>query len=63
MGRWRRIYFMTPTFFPAGGVVKLFDYVNHAISLGYEPVIAAPNVRGVQNGYSSIWDLNYTSLR
>ncbi|MBA2513093.1 MAG: hypothetical protein H0V26_02020 [Solirubrobacterales bacterium] len=30
---------------------------------GYEPVIAAPNVRGVQNGYSSIWDLNYTSLR
>jgi len=41
-GRWKRIYFMTPTFFPAGGVVKLFDYVNHAISLGYEPVIACP---------------------
>ncbi len=41
-GRWKRIHFMTPTFFPAGGVVKLFDYVNHAISLGYEPVIASP---------------------
>ncbi len=41
-GRWKRIYFMTPTFFPSGGVVKIFDYVNHALSLGYEPVIACP---------------------
>jgi hypothetical protein len=36
------MYFMTPTFRPVGGVVKIFDYVNHAISLGYEPVIACP---------------------
>ena len=35
-----RMYFMTPTFRPVGGVVKIMDYVNHAISLGYEPVIA-----------------------
>ncbi len=41
-GRWKRIYFMTPTLFPIGGVVKVFDYVNHAISLGYEPVISCP---------------------
>ena len=38
----RRMYFMTPTFRPVGGVVKVFDYVNHAVSLGYEPVIACP---------------------
>ena len=37
-----RMYFMTPTFRPVGGVVKIMDYVNHAISLGYEPVIACP---------------------
>lgn len=40
--RWKRINFMTPTLFPSGGVVKVFDYVNHALSLGYEPVIACP---------------------
>lgn len=33
---------MTPTFRPVGGVVKIFDYVNHARSLGYEPVVACP---------------------
>src|SRR5215213_7438757 len=38
----RRMYFMTPTFRPVGGVVKVMDYVNHARSLGYEPVIACP---------------------
>ena len=42
MDRWRRMYFMTPTFRPVGGVVKVFDYVNHALSLGYEPIIACP---------------------
>ena len=40
--RWRRIYFLTPTFRPVGGVVKIFDYVNHARSLGLEPVICCP---------------------
>lgn len=38
----RRMYFLTPTFRPVGGVVKVFDYVNHALSLGYEPVICCP---------------------
>ena len=42
MGEWKRMYFMTPTFRPVGGVVKVFDYVNHALSLGYEPIIACP---------------------
>ena len=41
-GRGRRIYFLTPTFTPVGGVVKIFDYVNHALSLGYEPVVCCP---------------------
>jgi hypothetical protein len=41
-GEWRRMYFLTPTLRPVGGVVKIFDYVNHARSLGYEPVIACP---------------------
>lgn len=42
MGEWNRMYFMTPTFRPVGGVVKIFDYVNHALALGYEPIIACP---------------------
>ena len=42
MSEWKRMYFMTPTFRPVGGVVKVFDYVNHALSLGYEPIIACP---------------------
>lgn len=37
-----RMYFLTPTFRPVGGVVKIFDYVNHARSFGYEPVICCP---------------------
>ena len=40
--RWRRIYFLTPTFRPVGGVVKIFDYVNHTGTLGLEPVICCP---------------------
>lgn len=42
MSAWKRMYFMTPTFRPVGGVVKVFDYVNHALALGYEPVICSP---------------------
>lgn len=38
----RTMYFLTPTFRPVGGVVKIFDYVNHAIEDGYEPVICCP---------------------
>ncbi len=29
----------------------------------YQSLVASPNVRGVQNGYSTTWDLNFTSLR
>ena len=29
----------------------------------YQAIIASPNVRGVQNGYSTWWDLNFSSLR
>ena len=42
MGGKQRMYFLTPMFEPVGGVVKVFDYVNHAVELGYEPVIASP---------------------
>lgn len=37
-----RIYFLTPTFRPVGGVIKVFDYARHAQELGYEPVICCP---------------------
>ena len=42
MGGKQRMYFLTPMFEPVGGVVKVFDYVNHAVALGYEPIIACP---------------------
>jgi peptide/nickel transport system substrate-binding protein len=29
----------------------------------YQSVVASPNVRGVQNGYSSTWDWSFTSIR
>jgi len=29
----------------------------------YQAIVASPNVRGVQNGYSTTWDWNFTSLR
>jgi peptide/nickel transport system substrate-binding protein len=29
----------------------------------YQAIAASPNVRGVQNGYSTTWDYNFTSLR
>jgi peptide/nickel transport system substrate-binding protein len=29
----------------------------------YQSLVASPNVRGVQNGYSTTWDWNFTSLR
>ena len=41
-GGWDRIFFLTPSFYPAGGIVKVFDYVNHALSLGLEAVVCSP---------------------
>jgi hypothetical protein len=37
-----RIYFLTPTFRPVGGVIKIFDYALHALNLGYQPIICCP---------------------
>jgi hypothetical protein len=39
MKRMDRIYFLLPGFRPAGGVVKVLDYVTHARDLGHEPVV------------------------
>lgn len=33
---------LTPTFRPVGGVVKIFDYVVHAQSVGLEPIVYCP---------------------
>jgi len=51
---------------------KAWAQVNHDIVAqapaipymwDYQAVVASPNVRGVQNGYSTTWDWNFTSLR
>jgi hypothetical protein len=36
------MHFLTPTFRPAGGVVKIFDYLVHALELGYDAHVHAP---------------------
>jgi peptide/nickel transport system substrate-binding protein len=38
----------------APGITYMWDY---------QALAASPNVRGVQNGYSTTWDLNFTSVR
>lgn len=43
MGRFERIFFLTPSFKPVGGVVKVFDYVEHARVRGYEAVVCCPD--------------------
>ncbi len=51
---------------------KVWADVNHDITAlapaipymwDYQTLAVSPNVRGVQNGYSTIWDLNFSSLR
>jgi peptide/nickel transport system substrate-binding protein len=51
---------------------KAWAQVNHDIVAqapaipymwDYQSIACSPNVRGVQNGYSTIWDLNFTSIR
>jgi hypothetical protein len=37
------MHFLTPTFQPAGGVVKLFDYLVHALDLGYVTQVHCPH--------------------
>jgi len=29
----------------------------------YQSVVISPNMRGVQSGYSTTWDWNFTSVR
>src|SRR5437764_14896723 len=41
-----RFHFITPTYRPAGGVVKVFDYVAHALELGYEADVHCPLALG-----------------
>lgn len=36
-----RTFFWIPTYKPVGGVLKVFDYVNHALSLGHEAIIVS----------------------
>lgn len=42
MEKWRRIYFLLPTFQPIGGMVRDLCFAHHALALGYEPVIYCP---------------------
>jgi glycosyltransferase involved in cell wall biosynthesis len=37
-----RFHFLTPTYRPAGGVVKVFDYLVHALDLGYAAEVHCP---------------------
>jgi hypothetical protein len=36
------MHFVTPTYRPAGGVVKVFDYLVHALDLGYDAHVHCP---------------------
>lgn len=37
-----RIWFLTPSYHPVGGVVKVFDYVLHALDRGHECIVTSP---------------------
>lgn len=36
------MWVLTPSYRPVGGVVKIMDYVNHALEMGFEVVLACP---------------------
>ena len=36
------VRFLTPTYRPAGGVIKVFDYLVHALELGYRAAVHCP---------------------
>ena len=40
------MHFLTPTYRPAGGVVKVFDYLVHALELGYDAHVHCPLTLG-----------------
>jgi hypothetical protein len=37
----QKIYFITPKLKTCGGVVKIFDYLTHALELGLQPIVCA----------------------
>ena len=60
-GAQSEMHFVTPTYRPAGGVVKVFDYLVHALELGFEahvhcplaldeeePLLAIPRLQGLR---------------
>ncbi len=38
----RTLFALTPTYRPVGGVIKIFDYVAHAVDLGWRVVVCCP---------------------
>ncbi len=39
-----RLYALTPTWKPVGGVIKILDYSRHALDLGYEVILVGPPI-------------------
>jgi hypothetical protein len=56
-----QMHFLTPTYRPAGGVVKVFDYLVHALELGYEAHVHCPVTLSEDEALFSI--PRFTSLR
>jgi len=50
----RNMHFLTPTYRPAGGVVKIFDYLVHALDLGYQAHVRCPIAVGAEDPLFSI---------
>ena len=55
------MHFLTPTYRPAGGVVKIFDYLVHALDLGYQAHVHCPIAPGDEDQLFSI--PRFASLR
>lgn len=55
------MHFLTPTYRPAGGVVKIFDYLVHALDLGYQAHVHCPIALGAEDPLFSI--PRFASLR
>ena len=62
----KRMVFLTPTFTPVGGVVKVFDYVNHALAAGWavevgcpEPIEEATHLRDIPHVANALETVTY----
>jgi glycosyltransferase involved in cell wall biosynthesis len=49
-----RFHLVTPSYRPGGGVVKLFDYLTHALEFGYEADVHCPIALGWEEPLFSI---------